>query len=152
MKFTPGLDWRGENGYVIAPPSRTEAGAYEWDEQFGYDRRLFDAPPWLYRLLDPPPPAPPKPLACVNDATGTPGRADALAALRNRASELERTAEGQRNAELFKAAARCADFVTLTDDEIETVLSAAAQRAGLEPREIRATLRSGIQTGRTNGR
>lgn len=28
--FLPGLDWRGDGGYVVAPPSRSPAGTWEW--------------------------------------------------------------------------------------------------------------------------
>ena len=33
----PGVDFRGEGGYVIAPPSRGEKGAYTWQEGLSLD-------------------------------------------------------------------------------------------------------------------
>ena len=30
--IAPGIDIRGDGGYVVAPPSSTSAGGYEWDE------------------------------------------------------------------------------------------------------------------------
>lgn len=41
----PGLDVRAEGGYVVVPPSRTEA-AYEW-----VDRSAPAPPTWLVGLL-----------------------------------------------------------------------------------------------------
>jgi hypothetical protein len=41
----PGLDVRAEGGYVVVPPSRTEA-AYEW-----VDRSAPAPPAWLVGLL-----------------------------------------------------------------------------------------------------
>jgi hypothetical protein len=44
-KLGPGLDVRGEGGYVVVPPSRTR-GAYEW-----LDRAPLAAPSWLLECL-----------------------------------------------------------------------------------------------------
>jgi hypothetical protein len=45
-KLGPGLDVRGEGGYIIVPPSRTE-GAYEWVDK----SPLADLPDWLLEAL-----------------------------------------------------------------------------------------------------
>lgn len=48
----PGLDFRGEGGYVLLPPSRVE-GVYEWvrsPSKF----QLLPAPDWVYKLIDTP--------------------------------------------------------------------------------------------------
>jgi hypothetical protein len=53
-KLGPGLDARGEGGYVVAPPSRTR-GTYEW-----LDRRPLTDAAWLLRCLrEHPPPSGP---------------------------------------------------------------------------------------------
>ncbi len=44
-KLGPGLDVRGEGGYVVVPPSRTQ-GAYEW-----LDRSPLAEPAWLLGRL-----------------------------------------------------------------------------------------------------
>lgn len=53
--LAPGLDVRGEGGYIIAAPSRTES-PYEWIER----RSLADTPEWLLELLREPKQSPEK--------------------------------------------------------------------------------------------
>jgi putative DNA primase/helicase len=43
-KLGPGLDIRGDGGYVAAPPSKTEKGEYVWENT---DTPVADAPAWL---------------------------------------------------------------------------------------------------------
>lgn len=53
--FMPGLDIRGDGGYVVAPPSVVEGKPYTWiqDPSVG----IADAPQWLLNLISRPKPA-----------------------------------------------------------------------------------------------
>jgi hypothetical protein len=52
-RLGPGLDVRGEGGYVVAPPSRHHSGRrYRWADAWHPTRvDLAPAPPWLLHLL-----------------------------------------------------------------------------------------------------
>lgn len=44
----PGIDLRGEGGYVVAPPSTHESGhIYQWGKERGLDIPLADLPSWI---------------------------------------------------------------------------------------------------------
>ena len=50
-KLLPGVDWRGDGGYVVVPPSHHVNGTtYEWLRK----GKLLEAPDWLEALLHPP--------------------------------------------------------------------------------------------------
>ena len=49
----PGIDIRGDGGYVIAPPSVIEGRGYEWEVSHHPDETMIaEAPDWLLELLD----------------------------------------------------------------------------------------------------
>jgi len=49
----PGIDIRGDGGYVIVPPSTINGNLYEWVKGFGPDEALLtNAPDWLIDLID----------------------------------------------------------------------------------------------------
>lgn len=52
-RLGPGIDVRGHNGFVIAPPSRHRSGGhYRWAEGLGPDDvPVADCPAWLFDLL-----------------------------------------------------------------------------------------------------
>jgi hypothetical protein len=52
VKLLPGVDIRADDGYVIAPPSRTLKGSYEWVEgKEPWTVPLAVVPPWLADLI-----------------------------------------------------------------------------------------------------
>lgn len=81
--------------------------------------------------------------------TGTP-HPYAVGALTGEAQRLATTPNGSRNHQLNAAAVKVGHYVGaghIARADVETALTAAAHTCGLEPREIRATLNSGLTKG-----
>lgn len=85
-RLGPGLDVRGQGGYIVVPPSFTK-GPYEWDKRLP----LAEPPPWLIEALE-------APSGGRGQATGSPTRPIAVVGQR------PSIPTGQRNHELFKLA------------------------------------------------
>lgn len=50
--FRPGLDIRGDGGYIVAPPSNHYSGGhYQWDTIFDDETPLPEPPAWLLKLI-----------------------------------------------------------------------------------------------------
>jgi hypothetical protein len=149
------VDWRGQGGYVVAPPSSHRSGhPYRWVPGRNLDIPLAEVPAVLLERLKerrpPQRPAGPGELLEVGDASG--GRY----ARRVLSEELARVATapvGERNHQLWESARNLYNLVAagaLAQREVDQGLLQAAERCGLlqeEPRQTRRTLASGRQVG-----
>jgi len=137
----PGLDVRGDGGYIIVPPSVHASGTpYRWVDA---DQSPAPAPPWL----QPPPPDPERVAPAV--PAGRPAGYGA-AALAGEMTRVAAAQPGTRNQTLNQAAFALGTLVAsnmLSDVAVVDGLLSAAVAAGLSPREARATIRSGLRAG-----
>ncbi|HET7486660.1 MAG TPA: bifunctional DNA primase/polymerase [Acidimicrobiales bacterium] len=142
----PGLDVRGEGGYIIAPPSWHTSGApYRWSAR----GPLAPLPDWvLGALVRPEPERRQLDPASLRVGPGT--GAWAAAALDGEARRVAAAAVGQRNHTLNRSAFVLGQLVGaghLDAGEVTAVLHQAAGAAGLGEREAAATVASGLAAG-----
>lgn len=130
---TAGVDFRGDGGYIIAPPSKRlidgNVRQYEVADIAAHSVGTVDAAR-LRDFLDPRPAAPPR-------AEGTSMAVDG----KRLAAWVASRGEGERNRGLFWAACRLAENGVSPADALDA-LGAAAHSAGLGDREITTTVRS----------
>jgi hypothetical protein len=141
----PGVDLRGDGGYVVAAPSRHASGrTYRWASDPAFEPAA--TPAWLR-----PPPAVPvsmgRPGWSVRLAGGS---RYGLAALRRETGDVRRAVVGERNNRLNRAAFSLGMLAAggeLDEQWVEDQLLAAALAAGLPEREARASITSGLRAG-----
>lgn len=135
-RIAPGVDVRGEGGYIIVPPSP----GYEV-EMAG---EVVEMPPWLAALCQKRPSSPIPPPSYVAKDTA------AWQRLMSAVVKVGQAGEGQRNATLNAQAFYVAGLVGewLSQDDALAALFRAARQAGLEEHEIKATLHSAFSAGR----
>lgn len=132
------VDFRGTGGYVLVPPSTIGDGRYRIIATSGRPVPV-DATRLRDHLTPPPSRQAPRRVGPANGRAG--GAAERLA------DWLRGSQEGNRNNALFWAACRCAE-ARVDPGEAERVLGGAAGDAGLDPREIAATIRSAYRSAR----
>lgn len=143
----PGLDIRGDGGYVIAPPSvHASGGHYRWEVDAA---SLPPLPDWLFALLSRPRDVvPARQLALVlagRDTTSW-ARAALDAEIRGVCSALK----GSRNMTLNRAAFCLGQIVgagLLDQHSVEGLLVDAGVSIGVGERETIMTVRSGMRAG-----
>ncbi len=145
-RLGPHIDTRGDGGYIVAPPSVHPSGRlYTWEDP---DREILELPQALAELLTrteretSTPPPPPRPVTGLHPY--------AEAALRGEVEKVRSAPVGTRNDTLNRAAFSLGQLVgsgLLDRMTVENELTAAALSAGLEEREIAATIRSGLEAG-----
>jgi hypothetical protein len=143
----PGMDWRGRDGLIVAPPSQHASGRrYTWVRPL--TATLPEVRVGLRRLLVPPAPArttlPPAPIPAGH--SGGYGRA----ALARERAAVATAPPGRRNATLNRAAFNLGQLVAvglLDADQVRAELLAAALEAGNPEAKARATIDSGLSGG-----
>lgn len=133
-----GVDFRGDGGYILIPPSHTTAGSYRLATVRQGAASGIDSDT-LRDFLDPRPALKPR-AADRGMAQSEPG-----VVVWRLAAWVAGLGEGERNRGLFWAACRAAEHDITPATAVET-LGAAAAEAGLGPREIAATVRSAYRT------
>lgn len=133
-RLAPGIDVRGEGGYVVGPGSRTLAGRYLLAPGTA-DAPPAPAPEALIRLAAPPvPPEERQPKHAAGPRHPAEKRAAALVRF------VLDSREGERNGRLFWAACRAYD--SGVGDVLAPALVTAAVHTGLGEREAAATVAS----------
>ena len=137
-RLAPGVDVRGEGGYVVAPPSIHPSGAVY---RIARNLPVADAPRWLVDLAMPEPIPEPAPMpAWRNDDEDF-----KLRAIPGILSLVANARQGERNRITFWAACRFQEMVRdglITQGLAEELLLHSARRCGLNGMEILRTAHS----------
>lgn len=139
----PGIDVRGDGGYVIAPGSITAAGGrYEWDN----DLKPVDAPQWLLDLVV----RKERQVTATTHGTAHTNSAYVNAAVDRELSELAATGMGNRNNQLNDSAFCLGTFVgagALPESEARALLQDVARGWGRDWARCKQTIENGLAAG-----
>lgn len=149
-RLGPGIDVRGDGGYVVAPPSVHHSGAlYRWEG--AGPSSLEPAPDWLVRRLTAV--SAEVPLSRVRRVPTPSERAGGI--VEEQLALVAGAPEGTRNHTLNRAAfvlGRLAGERSVSPREMHGLLLDAARHAGLGELEAVRTIRSGLAAGLGVGR
>ncbi|MER5918268.1 bifunctional DNA primase/polymerase [Streptomyces sp. NPDC001982] len=142
-RLAPHIDTRAWGGYVVAPGSTTEQGAYEVTEA----APVAPLPTWLAALLTETtkPAAPPVPTRVWD------GSKAARTALERECAVIRAASEGGpngRNSTLYRSTCKVARFVAwghISRHTVEEAIQAAGESTGLPAAECRTTIRSAME-------
>jgi len=153
-KRMPGIDVRGDGGYIVAPPSVHPSGAvYQW--QVTPDTALADPPDWFYEALTDWEWLAETLRSETRSITRAPTGGYWEQALANELQRLSQAVIGNRNNSLVQSAYRIGQIVGaghLDEAEVEGKLYLVARAIGLEEGETRRTIQSGLKAGMLNPR
>ena len=146
-RFIDGCDWRGDGGYVVAPPSVHPNGElYRWVDGSGPHVELEAVPAALLEAMRPPAvPMAPRHFY-KNVEVGAYGRR----ALEAEVGRVALAVVGERNDQLNRSAFALGQLVAggeLDAEEAVDALLLAAGRAGLGALEAERTVASGFASG-----
>lgn len=147
--IAPGLDVRGDGGYIVVPPSlHRNGGRYAWPTGMKLGAvELLPMPIWVAPRPEPERVRPPPHLQLVNDTRRSKyGRS----ALERECALMRDASEGSRNDQLNASAFALGQLVggnVLSEDDVLGALLEAALAAGLPRRETFKTIDSGVSAG-----
>jgi len=143
-RFLPGLDLRGDGGYVLVPPSVHPSGhVYTFAEGLSLGEvEIAPLPTWVMQATQRPLPR--------NDSEAGGSTSYGMAALKAETVAIQAASEGTRNDTLNTAAFLIGQLVgggVLDRTRAEVQLVSAGLAAGLDSVETRRTVRSGLEAG-----
>lgn len=145
-----GFDFRGDGGYVIAPPSRHANGKYyEWLTSI--DTPLAECPDWITAFIVSSPHYAPSVAVKIAEFDTSYG----LGALKKAIASIEAALDGYRNPTFYKNTASMYNLVAggeLLDATVEYAVIEAAHSVGLLNGETRKTFESAKRNGLANPR
>jgi hypothetical protein len=153
-RLEPGIDVRGDGGYIVVPPSLHVSG-----DRYRWTGRVPPATPpdWLLQRLDRTrtPDVPAVDPASLSLPPGTREQRYAASALQRELSRVAAAVEGSRNDTLNRAAFNLGQLTAsglLDPERVTAELERAAIDVGLGPVEARRTIASGLAAGRHHPR